>query len=237
MAASQGGRAVFGWFTAKRSGLESSRIDLTDNPGMNRRRRPHVVLATSQLLIVLLVVFLPTSASASLINSGSAEIRGTWRFDFETGGLGGPAPPADIWWEQLTSSTRQLTPVGGSALAALGMVDFASVSEADLLELVYTADSIPGPGEGAPDTLLDVGSVFAVRTGDGNYAKALVTSYDNGVPNIPFYDMHIQFEVFDGVVPPSTPMSSPWSLALLGAGLLAVLLVFVVLKLRRGTLA
>jgi len=56
-----------------------------------------------------------------------------------------------------------------------------------------------------------------------------------GAPNIPFYDLRIQYAVFDGVILPPTPMSSPWSPALLGAGLLAALLVFVTLGLRRET--
>ena len=155
---------------------------------------------------------------SALIGSGGTEIRGTFQFDFETAVESGLSPTADIWWEQLTDTTRQLNAAFGSSatLIALGAVAFASISEADLMGYAYNTTAIEGPPNGS---LLDAGGVFAVRTVEGNFAKAIVTGYDKGSADVDFYDMHIRYELYSGRS--TVPEPGSWALALAALSLLA----------------
>ncbi|APW35833.1 hypothetical protein RD110_00230 [Rhodoferax koreense] len=157
-------------------------------------------------------------SQASLINSGSAWIPGTFQFDFESGTISGVSPTADIFWNQLTGTTRQLQPAflnSTAALLALGNTPFAGITETDLLGYVYSTPFIEGPPGGS---LLDVGNTFAVLTAEGHYAKVEVTDYGTGTVGRDFYDIHIAYALFDGQ-PASVP--EPGSFALLALGLAA----------------
>ena len=148
---------------------------------------------------------------SALISSGSAEIRGTFQFDFESAVEGGLSPTADVWWEQMTSTTRQLAAASGNsaALIALGVVPFASISEVDLMGYAYSSAAIEGPPSGS---LLNVGGVFAVRTTEGNFAKAIVTGYDTGIAGFGFYDIQIRYELYGNRS--TVPEPGSWVLAL-----------------------
>lgn len=169
-----------------------------------------------KILLVLAFVF-SCSSHASLINSGSIEIPGTFSFDFESGSFTGIfGNGADIFWDQLTATERNLsTRFQTSTMASLGLVNFASIAEADLLGLVFSLNEIQGPPGGS---LLDINSVFAVLTAEGNYVKAIVTGYNPGTANRDFYNILISYEVFDGVMVPE-----PESMALLFLCLSALL--------------
>jgi hypothetical protein len=115
-------------------------------------------------------------ASPSTISSGSGVLRGTWAFDFEAGIEAGSLQVADVWWEQMTSTARQLVPLNGAALCSMGLVAYDSLGLADLTRLPYSTAPIPGNAIGS-NALVD-GSVFAVRTRSGNFVKVQVLHYD-----------------------------------------------------------
>lgn len=125
--------------------------------------------------------------SATVVSSGTAVIKGTYLFDFDTGqmsGVGEPIhPPYDVWWEQETSTARKLVPESGARLHRLGAVDYAAITHAELLGLAYGTAAIDG-SVGAANQLAD-GTVFAVRTSQGNYAKVKVVAYG--------YDLKVQW--------------------------------------------
>jgi hypothetical protein len=133
---------------------------------------------TSALLGLTLAMGVAANAEAA-VSEGVATVTGTWSFDFETGSLTNffTDPGADVWWEQMTSTTRQLVPENGASLAYVGVIgsgglSFNDLTVADLAALTYTTAALSG-SDGS--NVLTPNTVFAVKTTDGNYAKVLVT--------------------------------------------------------------
>jgi hypothetical protein len=112
----------------------------------------------------------------STVSQGTTVINGTWVFDCETGTLGGSlSGPGDVWWDQRTTVERRMVPVGGAKIVNLGKINFDQVTHATLQTLTYGTVPIPG-NDDATNQLVD-GTVFAVLTNAGNYAKVQVLAY------------------------------------------------------------
>jgi hypothetical protein len=130
---------------------------------------------------------------SSTLSQGNVTLKGTYLFDFDSGthsGLGeGIVPPYDVWWNQQTKTERRLEPASGARIVRLGAVNYNSISYAELLELPY--DSAPIDGSVGDGNQLTIGTVFAVRTVAGNYAKAQVISYG--------YDLQIRWRTYQVV--------------------------------------
>jgi PEP-CTERM motif len=144
-------------------------------------------------------------ASAAIVSSGSTTIPGTFTFSFDIGAIS--ASPADVFWEQFTSTTRALQ---GSAMVNLGVVNFSALTLSDLEGETYSNSPIDGSDIGS---VLTPGDVFAVETLGGNFAKAEVTgpldsTADNGLP--------IEWVTFS---PAATASPEPASIALAGGAL------------------
>ena len=112
---------------------------------------------------------------ATVASAGTTVLKGTWLFDLDTGTQEGALPGADIWWEQMTPTARQMVPQNGATIINLGAVDFVSLSAAGLQGLPYGTAPIPGNDD--PTNKLVPGDVFAVKTTQGNFAKVLVDAY------------------------------------------------------------
>jgi hypothetical protein len=126
------------------------------------------------------------------VSAGNATIPGTFNFDFDAGMVVGFIPPGiccisdpsgDVWWEQMTATTRQLRPVQSASIVNLGITNFASLSLSDLRVLAYGSTPIVG-SDGL--NVLVPGNVFAVHTNQGNFAKVVVqgpfdVSQNNGL--------------------------------------------------------
>jgi hypothetical protein len=174
-------------------------------------------MRTLSTAALLCGVLLGATSHATLVRTADAEIRGTWQYDFDAGTevLSGGE---DVHWQQINATTRALTIGlgGGALLYAFGSVDFNAITEGQLLALAYTADPIAGPpAVGSP---LQIGDAFAVFTTQGNYVKAIVTGYDNGTADRPFYDLQIRYALYDGN-PVTGTVPEPTSTALLCLGL------------------
>ena len=107
-------------------------------------------------------------------SKGSTTLKGTWTFDFDSG-VQGPASGADIWWEQVNTTVRFLVPKSGAMLFNLGVRNFDAVSFQTLQGLSYTSLSINGTVGSA--NRLTAGTVIAIRTNSGRFAKMLVKTY------------------------------------------------------------
>jgi hypothetical protein len=107
-------------------------------------------------------------------SKGTTTLKGTWTFDFDTGKQG-PPTGADIWWEQVNNVTRFLVPQGGAALAHMGKPNFDAVSLQTLKTQAYSTTPINGSNNAS--NRLTAGTVIAIRTGAGRYAKMKINSY------------------------------------------------------------
>ncbi len=107
-------------------------------------------------------------------SKGTTTLKGTWTFDFDTG-VQGPAGGADIWWEQVDSVKRFLVPQSGAMLAHMGKPNFDAVSLQTLQAQPYSATPINGSNNSS--NKLTAGTVIAIRTSAGRYAKMKINSY------------------------------------------------------------
>ena len=123
---------------------------------------------------------------AGTVSQGTIVITGTWIFDCEAGTLGGAGGAGDIWWEQIDTVRRQMTPRNGARSSNLGLVDFNAITAVQLQNLPYSTTPIPGNNDAS--NRLVVGDVFAVLTNAGNFAKFKVLSYG--------YDLKVQWATY-----------------------------------------
>lgn len=125
------------------------------------------------------------SVSSSGTSLGTGVIRGTYMFDFDAGIETAGRDAADVWWEQQTATARRMTPLNGATLCPMGIVAYEPLGLSDLLNLPYGMNPIAGNVSGT-NFLVD-GSVFAVHTRTGKYAKVQVQQYG--------YDLQIRWEI------------------------------------------
>jgi hypothetical protein len=130
----------------------------------------------------VLLVLLPAAALAApapaprpappqkeeVLAKGRTVIPGTWSWTVEGNTVGGDR--ADLFWEQVSGSERNLVPRGGAAWAVLKGKPFEKVGPADLRKAAYSREKLPGSS-------LRPGTVLALRTGGGKLAKLKVVGY------------------------------------------------------------
>jgi hypothetical protein len=106
-------------------------------------------------------------------NAGT--LQGTFILDAEkcaqSGNLTG-----DLFWEQIDTVQRQLVPFSaGDQVAVLGKVDFGTVSLADLKSAPYGTNPVNGSNN--TQNRLTPGTVLAIHTRNGHFAKMRIDSY------------------------------------------------------------
>jgi len=128
--------------------------------------------------------------AATIVSQGSTVLKGTFHFDLDNGTQalpGAPTPPgADIFWDQQTAVIRDMAPCNGAAIVNIGVTPFAALLPQALPGLQYSSTPIDG-NDDATNKLV-TGTVFAVKTNAGNYAKVLVTAYG--------YDLGIEWVTY-----------------------------------------
>jgi hypothetical protein len=103
------------------------------------------------------------------IARGRTVILGTFHWDVETDRQGA-VKGADLWWDQGYEGKQFLVPLNGARIAVLGTPAFVEISRADLLNVTYSPNKVP-------NTSLAPGTVLALRTTEGNFAKLRVVRY------------------------------------------------------------
>ncbi len=123
--------------------------------------------------LFLITVSMFGKANPSVVTM-TATIKGTWDFDVDTGQ--NTASMADLFWDQVTETERHIVPRNGAKYANLGIVDFDSV--VNFSSYSMSEDIIDGSVDhnAIPD-----GTVLAIKTDIGNYAKMRIDNYGNNL--------------------------------------------------------
>jgi hypothetical protein len=155
-------------------------FDVTALPPPKKKKFPWWILAIVGAVVLLIIIGVliwllvrddgTRDDGTRVVSSGNVTIATNQLFDVDAG----KAPPAkaskaDVLWQLLASQFKMApAPQTKATLVNMGFdFDFDSIDAARLTTLTYTADPIPADR-------LGVGDVFAVHSGDGNFAKVRV---------------------------------------------------------------
>jgi hypothetical protein len=132
------------------------------------------------VFIGMAFVVMPGSACIGAIdppiNQGEGIVWEMSGADFDTGTLNPPLSHYnqwDIWWEQISSTEYQMTPVNGATIVNLGVVNFDKITDEQIVRLLTRTTPIPG------NQLVD-GDVFAVHA-HGINVKVRVLNYGDNI--------------------------------------------------------
>ncbi len=128
-------------------------------------------------------------------------IRGTAMMDVDTGTVTPEDKKTrDFHWRQKSRTARCIDPRNGAVVAHLGKVDFEKLGLPDLEKAEYSEEPIKGDDD---DNQLTPGTVVAIRTNRGNYAKMLVTenipmesTFRGELRHYKFYSMKATFVLY-----------------------------------------
>jgi hypothetical protein len=121
------------------------------------------------------------------------------RVDYFQLGDGDEALPWDVKYETIARGARQLTPVNGAGVIALGVLDsgntFDDYSLANLRTLQYSTSTAIDLSDSSPNLVF--GFAFAVRTSLGNYAKVRITRVIDTVQSgITYKDLGLEICIY-----------------------------------------
>ncbi|MFX0196348.1 MAG: hypothetical protein ACFFCW_09525 [Candidatus Hodarchaeota archaeon] len=141
-------------------------------------------------------------------------VYGTWSFDFETGQQE-TSPDTDFWWEQVTSTTRYLTPQHGAQVTNLGTtIAYKDINYAYAEGLTYSTTKVDGS---TTNNQIPEGTVLVWRSAEGNYVKMLIASYGYDLcfiyeiikPTIFTLVSPILTQIITGITPSTTTPTTP----------------------------
>ena len=113
----------------------------------------------------------PTTTTTTTVPSQDGAVRGTFSFDFDAGAE--TPTGADAFWRQSTSTTRALVAQNGAQFANMGAANYDAVTKAQLQGLSYSSAEINGSDSG---NQMPPGTVIAIRTDTGRFAKVRITA-------------------------------------------------------------
>jgi hypothetical protein len=102
-------------------------------------------------------------------DEGRTVVLGTWAWAVAGNKLGG-LEGADLFWQQVSDTERNLVPLGGAGWALLEGKPFEKVALKDLKKASYSTGKLFGSS-------LRPGTIVALRTRDGHFAKLKVVGY------------------------------------------------------------
>jgi len=121
------------------------------------------------VLLTLVVSGRSDENKGSQAMKGQTVILGTWRWDIETNKQG-DTNGTDVWWAHETEKESFLVPQNGAGLVVLGKKEFDKITRENLAALKYSDEKLA-------KELLSPGTVVAMRTNEGNFAKLKVVKY------------------------------------------------------------
>lgn len=108
-------------------------------------------------------------SSFTFVETGQTVIMGTWNWDIETNSQG-PSPTLDVWWQQVNKVDQFLVPKFRTSMAVIKDKSYELVDVDDLFGAEFAKRPIR-------NTLLTPGTVLAMKTTEGNFAKIKVIGY------------------------------------------------------------
>jgi hypothetical protein len=111
----------------------------------------------------------PAAKKEAVHSEARTVVLGTWAWTV-LGNKMGDMAGADLWWEQVSDTQRNLVPLGGTGWVLLESKAFEKVTLAVLKKASYSTRKLPGSS-------LRPGTTLALRTRDGRYAKLKVVGY------------------------------------------------------------
>lgn len=143
------------------------------------------------------LVHLPWKSEAGA-GAQSALVRPTWTVDLESGKTG--APRADLHWGMAARDQPYLGSYRDALIAPGGSARWEDMDGPYLARLSYAPNQYSAWG---PDAPVHKGAVFAVRTGEGNFAKVRVAEIRRN------YDLRLEWTLYPppaaGKVAPPNP--------------------------------
>jgi hypothetical protein len=130
-----------------------------------------------------------TTAPPTIHSQGTNRIiHGTYSFDADSGNE--QSASADAFWRQSTSTTRSLEPRNGALFANFGIVNFDSVTYAQLKSASYSSTPINGSDSGDQ---MPAGTVIAIKTSEGRWSKVRIEARNVYDPSAYYpYNNHIR---------------------------------------------
>ncbi len=128
-----------------------------------------------------------TSAPARNSAARSASLRPSYTLDLESG-VAGESPAADLWWHFETRARRTLDGRHGALLSVVEGRAWEQLDAAALAGIRYSRASLLAWGI---DDVVRPGTLIAVRTAEGNFAKVRIVDVKPGTT-----DLQIEWEVF-----------------------------------------
>jgi hypothetical protein len=124
------------------------------------------------------------------------QLKGTWTWDIDTN-TDGDGNAADLWWQHVNERERYLVPKNGAGLTVVTNKTYESLTAADLRGMSYGTGRLSA-SDAQPT--IDVGTVLAVRTNAGNWAKLKVLGFEPlRDRNIAKYHMNLVYVLYRGV--------------------------------------
>jgi hypothetical protein len=110
----------------------------------------------------------PRQRGEDVLAKGRTVIPGTWSWQVEGNRI--EATRADLFWQQVSATERNLVPQGGAGWAIVQGRPFEKITLADLKKAEYSTGKLPGSS-------LRPGTVVALRTRGGKLARLKVVGY------------------------------------------------------------
>ena len=120
-------------------------------------------------------------------------LKGTWAWDIDAD-ADEPGESMDIWWEHVNEHERYLVPTYGSGLAVIKDKKFEDIDLSYLEQIELGGDRISASDE---NPVIDVGTILAVRTTQGNLAKMEVTGFEPPDGNRKKYNMKLRYVLYE----------------------------------------
>lgn len=153
------------------------------------------VLTIAALALVLLASSCTRTQQEATVPVREKLLKGTWIWDLDSNSDGTP-DSADVWWEHVDVRERYLVPKNGAQIAVLKGKVFAKLSLSEIRSADFTSNRISASDENA---VLDAGTILAIRTSEGNYAKVEVVGFEplkSGRHDIQKYDMRLRYVLY-----------------------------------------